>query len=152
LAQFTAQEMIQQDPSYGGGYYALGLVAEQQGNAALASQQFGVAKRLWSEADKDLPELKVVRQKLALKQSELAQTRREYLKHLREHAELSTALQPAKVEVSFDPARLRGSPQAPVMIVEFSDFQCPFCRQVQPTLKNLLAKYEGRVSLAYKLS
>jgi protein-disulfide isomerase len=150
LAEFTAQEMIQQDPSYGGGYYALGLVAEQQGNAVLASQQFGVAKRLWSEADKDLPELQVVRQKLALKQSELAQTRQEYLKHLRERPELSTALQPAKVEVSFDPARLRGSSQAPVIIVEFSDFQCPFCRQVQPTLKNLLAKYEGRVSLAYR--
>jgi protein-disulfide isomerase len=150
LAEFTAQEMIQQDPSYGGGYYALGLVAEQQGNAALASQQFGVAKRLWSEADKDLPELQAVRQKLALKQSELPQTRQEYLKHLREHPEVSTALQPAKVEVSFDPARLRGSSQAPVIIVEFSDFQCPFCRQVQPTLKNLLAKYEGRVSLAYR--
>ncbi len=45
---------------------------------------------------------------------------------------------------------LRGSPKATVVIVEFSDFQCPFCRQVQPTLKNLLAKYEGRVSLAYR--
>jgi protein-disulfide isomerase/lipoprotein NlpI len=152
LAEFTAQQMIQQDPSYGGGYYALGLVAKQQGNAVLASQQFGVAKRLWSEADTDLPELQVVRQKLALKESELPQTRQEYLKHLREHPhpEVSTPLQPAKVEVSFDPARLRGSSQARVIIVEFSDFQCPFCRQVQPTLKNLLAKYEGRVSLAYR--
>jgi protein-disulfide isomerase len=36
------------------------------------------------------------------------------------------------------------------MIVEFSDFQCPFCRKVQATLKSVLAKYEGRVSLAYR--
>jgi protein-disulfide isomerase len=52
--------------------------------------------------------------------------------------------------MSFDPARLRGNPHAEVMIVEFSDFQCPFCRKVQPTLKNLLTKYEGHVSLAYR--
>src|SRR5260221_4425640 len=36
------------------------------------------------------------------------------------------------------------------MIVEFSDFQCPFCRRVQSTLKNLLEKYQGQVSLAYR--
>jgi protein-disulfide isomerase len=36
------------------------------------------------------------------------------------------------------------------MIVEFSDFQCPFCRKIQATLKSLLAKYDGRVSLAYR--
>ena len=36
------------------------------------------------------------------------------------------------------------------MIVEFSDFQCPFCRKVQSTLKNLLEKYQGQVSLAYR--
>ena len=150
LAELTAQEMIQQDPSYAGGYYGLGLVAEHRGDSALASQQFGVAERLWSEADKDLPELVVVLKKLALKQSELPQTRQEYLKRVREHPEGSTLLQPAKVQVAFDPARLRGSPHAPVIIVEFSDFQCPFCRKVQSTLKNLLAKYEGRVSLAYR--
>jgi protein-disulfide isomerase len=56
----------------------------------------------------------------------------------------------ARVQVSYDRGRLKGSPHAPVILVEFSDFQCPFCRGVQGTLKNLLAKYEGRVSLAYR--
>jgi len=149
LAEFTAQEMIGLDPSYGGGYYALGLVAEQQGDAAAATQKFAIAEKLWSEADKDLPELQAVRQKLASKQSELPQTRQQYLKNLREHSETS-AVRASKVEVTYDPARLRGSPQAPVIIVEFSDFQCPFCRKVQTTLKALLAKYQGRVSLAYR--
>src|SRR2546429_5709020 len=36
------------------------------------------------------------------------------------------------------------------MIVEFSDFQCPFCKKVQRTLKNLLEKYQGQVSLGYR--
>jgi protein-disulfide isomerase len=37
-----------------------------------------------------------------------------------------------------------------VTIVEFSDFQCPYCKQVQGTLKDLLAKYNGRVKLAFR--
>src|SRR5262249_49339264 len=40
--------------------------------------------------------------------------------------------------------------QVPITIVEFSDFQCPYCQGVEPTLKQLLAKYEGRVSLGYR--
>jgi len=150
LAEITAQEMIQQDPSYAGGYYALGFVAEHEGNSITAIRQFSVAEKLWSEADKELPELQIVRQKLMLEQTELPQNRQDYLKRVREHLEMPASLQQAKTDVSFDPARLRGSPHVPVIIIEFSDFQCPLCRKVQPTLKSLLAKYEGRVSLAYR--
>jgi len=151
LAEFTARQMIELDPSYGGGYYALGLVAEQQDSASLASQQFEIAAKLWSEADNDLPELQAVRQKLAsTKQSSLPQSRQEYLKTLRENPQASMRLPGSKVEVSFDPARLRGNSRAPVIVVEFSDFQCPFCRKIQATLKNLVAKYQDQVSLAYR--
>ena len=150
LAELTAQEMIQLDPSYAGGYYALGLAAENQKDSVLAGQQFAVAERLWSEADRDLPELQVLRQKLALKQTGLRETRQQYLKRVQERPSADAPLLASKVELSFDSSRLRGSPHAVVMIIEFSDFQCPFCRKIQPVLKNLLAKYEGRVSLAYR--
>ena len=150
LAEFTAREMIQQDPSYAGGYYALGSVSEHQGDSVAANQEFAIAEKLWSDADKDLPELRSVRQKLTRNQSELHLTRQELLKRLQDHDGTPILLQPGKVQVTYDPARLRGSPQARVMIVEFSDFQCPFCRKVQSTLKNLLEKYQGQVSLAYR--
>ena len=39
---------------------------------------------------------------------------------------------------------------AKVTVVEFSDFHCPFCRRVQPTLTQLLAKYPTAVKLVYK--
>ena len=45
---------------------------------------------------------------------------------------------------------MRGSAAAPVTIVEFSDFHCPFCRRVQPVLVQLLQKYRDRVRLVYK--
>lgn len=37
-----------------------------------------------------------------------------------------------------------------VMIVEFSDFQCPACLAVQEPLKQILQKYEGKVEFVYR--
>jgi tetratricopeptide (TPR) repeat protein len=54
LAESAAQEMIRHDPSYAGGYFALGLVAEHQGNAPTAKEEFATAQRLWSKADAGL--------------------------------------------------------------------------------------------------
>ncbi|HWW62010.1 MAG TPA: thioredoxin domain-containing protein [Thermoanaerobaculia bacterium] len=45
---------------------------------------------------------------------------------------------------------LRGNPKAPVTIVEYSDFECPFCREANPALKKLLSDYGDRVALIYK--
>jgi protein-disulfide isomerase len=44
----------------------------------------------------------------------------------------------------------KGPATAPVTIVEFSDFHCPYCRGVQSTLQQLLAKYPNDVRLVYK--
>jgi len=85
-----------------------------------------------------------------LKQARVQEAREQYYKTLREQAGVTILLKRPKVDVSFDPGRLRGNPKAPVVIVEFSDFQCPYCRQAQPVLKSVLAKYEGKVSLAYR--
>ncbi len=84
-----------------------------------------------------------------LKKSKIQEAREDYYKRLREQAGVFIFLQKPRVQVAYDPARLRGDPKAPVVIVEFSDFQCPYCQAVAPTLKKLLLKYEGRVSLAY---
>jgi len=43
-----------------------------------------------------------------------------------------------------------GSSNPLVTIVEFSDFQCPFCAAVQPTLKEVLQQYAGSVKLVFK--
>lgn len=44
----------------------------------------------------------------------------------------------------------RGKPGAKLVIVEFSDFQCPYCKRVHGTLKDLLRKYPNEVVLYYK--
>jgi protein-disulfide isomerase len=57
---------------------------------------------------------------------------------------------PYRAEVDVAGAPVRGTTTAPVTIVEYSDFHCPFCRRVQPTLTALLDKYKGQVRLVYK--
>ena len=85
-----------------------------------------------------------------LKQAKIQQARQSYLRRLRGEAEVVVFLRPPKAEITYDLARLRGRPNAPVVVVEFSDFGCPFCRNVQSSLKDLLDKYHGKVSLAYR--
>lgn len=56
--------------------------------------------------------------------------------------------EPKKVEIGNSP--FKGSKNAPVTIVEFSDFQCPFCSRVNPTLNNLMKKYPGKLKIVFK--
>jgi len=45
---------------------------------------------------------------------------------------------------------IRGDFNAPITLVEFSDFECPFCKRHFPTLNKILSDYKGKVRLAYK--
>jgi protein-disulfide isomerase len=44
----------------------------------------------------------------------------------------------------------RGPKTAPVTIVEFSDFQCPFCSRVEPTLAQVTKTYGNKVRIVWK--
>lgn len=64
-----------------------------------------------------------------------------------------------KVAVNFQPYRLTfdngnspsmGSENAPVTLIEFSDFQCPFCNRFAPTLKQVNEKYGDKVRVVYR--
>jgi len=52
------------------------------------------------------------------------------------------------VEAGNAPAK--GPKTAPVTIVEWSDFQCPFCSRAQPTLAQIMKEYAGKVRLVWK--
>jgi len=44
----------------------------------------------------------------------------------------------------------RGDANAPVVIQEFSDFQCPFCRRVEPTLHDLEKDFKGAIRIVWR--
>jgi protein-disulfide isomerase len=76
--------------------------------------------------------------------------RRDFMQTLRDKTAVTVLLRAPKIEVASDPGRLRGNAKAPVNIVEFSDFQCPFCQRIQGVLHEVLSRYAGRVSLGYR--
>jgi protein-disulfide isomerase len=45
---------------------------------------------------------------------------------------------------------VRGNPRAPVTVVVFSDFQCPFCSRVEPTLAQVEKEYGDKVKVVWK--
>ena len=55
---------------------------------------------------------------------------------------------PFRVPIGASPTR--GPATALVTIVEFSDFQCPFCKRVEPTIARVLATYGDQVRLVWK--
>lgn len=60
-------------------------------------------------------------------------------------------LDPSKVyEISLGQAPVRGPADAKITIVEFSDFQCPFCSRVNPTLDKIRSEYASDVRIAFK--
>lgn len=60
-----------------------------------------------------------------------------------------SAREQAEVPVSSD-AHIRGNKNAEITIVEFSDFQCPFCQRFHPTLQQILLDFSGDIRWVYK--
>jgi len=68
---------------------------------------------------------------------------------LRDEYDVVNYLEPPRFEVAATgPAK--GPESAPVTIVEFSDFECPFCKRIYPTLNQVMDEYDGRVRLVFR--
>ena len=52
--------------------------------------------------------------------------------------------------VSSNRDHVRGNPDAPVTLIEYSDFECPFCKRFHATAKKLVAESNGQVKWVYR--
>ena len=59
-------------------------------------------------------------------------------------------LQPLRYDVAADGFPSSGPPDAPVTIVEFSDFECPYCARLLPTLQRVKHQYAGKLRVVYR--
>ena len=57
---------------------------------------------------------------------------------------------PSAIDLSPQAGPALGPPKARLTIVEFSDFECPFCRHLQPVLRRVLERWPQEVRLIYK--
>jgi len=85
-----------------------------------------------------------------LKQQKAAQAEQDFLDGLRKKYPTVINLQPPKIEVATAGRPERGPKNAPVTIIEFSDYECPFCKKAEETVKQVLKTYGDKVRLVYR--
>lgn len=73
-----------------------------------------------------------------------------YVKTLEDKYKVEYMLEPMRVEVASNGFPAKGPAVAPVTIVEFSDFQCPYCSRITPTLQEVVTKYGSKVRLVFR--
>lgn len=55
-----------------------------------------------------------------------------------------------RIEVSVDDDPSMGPDDAPVTIVQFAEYQCPYCGTARETVEKVMAEYEGKVRMVYR--
>ena len=87
--------------------------------------------------------------KTYLEQQGQQKARSEYFKTLEAKYKVDMKMEPIRVDVAATgPAK--GPASAPVTIVEFSDFQCPFCSRLTPTIAEVEKKYGDKVRVVFR--
>ncbi|MBF0584619.1 MAG: thioredoxin domain-containing protein [Magnetococcales bacterium] len=89
-----------------------------------------------------------IREYMLEKKREMA--REAYLKGLWTKYAVEILLQQPRVAVNAPSDLARGKAEAPVTIVEFSDFECPYCRRAQETLKAVEKAYGDKVRFVFR--
>lgn len=84
-------------------------------------------------------------------QRQRAQQRRtEYAAELRRKHGVQVLIEPPRVRIATPAGPTLGPADAPITVVEFSDFQCPYCARSAETVKQLVDKYPGKIRLVFQ--
>jgi protein-disulfide isomerase len=86
----------------------------------------------------------------ALIQQRQTERRNAFARELRARYDVKVLLEPHRVPVELAGAPVRGNPNAPVTIVEFSDFQCPYCVRARPTVARVREVYGDKVRFVFR--
>jgi len=73
----------------------------------------------------------------------------ELIAKMRHETSTTVLLEPTRIEVDAT-GPSRGPADAPITIVEFSDFQCPYCKRVVPTLHQIADAYPDQVRIVFR--
>ena len=77
----------------------------------------------------------------------------EYMMKLHNQFRVETYLEepnPPVYDISIEGFPMQGSPDAPVTIVEFSDFECAYCSQLSPIINQLLAVFDNKLKVVFR--
>jgi protein-disulfide isomerase len=85
-----------------------------------------------------------------LRDRRIAKAKTAYMQSLRSQAKIEMKLTPPRAEVSLVNTPVRGASDPVLTLVEYADYECPYCQQIQPDLNKLEAAYKGKIAFAYK--
>ena len=85
-----------------------------------------------------------------LKGQAVAQKEQAFRDELMAAAKVEIKMQPPRLAIARGTAPLKGPEAAPVTIVEYTDFQCPYCSRVQATIDKVFTDYKDKVNLIFK--
>jgi predicted DsbA family dithiol-disulfide isomerase len=80
----------------------------------------------------------------------VSKARSEYLKDLRNQFSVLVTLSPPSAHVSLEGAEIRGPKNPSVTLIEFADYECPYCQQIHAELKKLMQQFDGKMAFAFK--
>jgi protein-disulfide isomerase len=111
--------------------------------------------RAYYEANKarigSMPEDEAMKQiRAGLAQQRQGERRAAFARDLRSKYDVKVLLEPYRVSVELGDAPVRGNPAAPVTILEFSDFQCPYCVRARPAVARVREVYGDKVRFAFR--
>ncbi len=73
-----------------------------------------------------------------------------YIRRLSKQYHVQTFLEPLRVDVATAGYPAQGAAAAPVTIIEFSDFECPYCGNLFPVIKMVEKNYGDKVRIVYR--
>ena len=74
----------------------------------------------------------------------------QFIESLHKSAKLEILMARPRVEVAVDDDPSKGNAKAPITLIEFSDFQCPFCKRARETVNKVLETYGDKVHYVFR--
>jgi protein-disulfide isomerase len=86
----------------------------------------------------------------AIRQRRIAKAKAAYLQSLHAKGEVAMLLAAPRADIALKEVEYRGPRTAPVVLVEYADYECPYCQQAQPALTKLEDAYKGKIAFVFK--
>ena len=86
----------------------------------------------------------------AIRAARVEEKKSEIVDAMRRGGAVQSRLAPPRVSLSITDAPVIGSPSAPVRVVVFTDFECPYCNEAEQMLRRLERQYGERMAIFYR--
>jgi protein-disulfide isomerase len=151
LDELIAQKLIENEAAARGIAVPALLKAEVEDKAPMSDAEVSAFYQANKERFGTMAEADALKQIQSRLPAQRQRERRAiWVRELRQKAAVKVLLEPQRVAVDIAGRPIRGNPSAPVTIVEFSDFQCPFCSRARPTVNRVREAYGDRVRVIFR--